>query len=103
MAAYAQHAPITTTLGYLGLFGVGALVMRGAGCTINDLWDRNLDKAVGMFSSQYLFFNPIRTIIERTKLRPLARGEITPSQAIAFLGVQLSTGLGVLLQLNPYR
>jgi hypothetical protein len=30
----------------LGLFGVGAVVMRGAGCTINDLWDRNLDKKV---------------------------------------------------------
>ena len=30
----------------LGLFGVGAVIMRGAGCTINDLWDRNLDKNV---------------------------------------------------------
>lgn len=30
----------------LGLFGLGAVVMRGAGCTINDLWDRNLDKQV---------------------------------------------------------
>src|SRR5579871_2791729 len=39
---------------YTGLFGVGALIMRGAGCTINDLWDRNLDPHV-----------------ERTRLRPI--------------------------------
>jgi len=30
----------------LGLFGIGAVVMRSAGCTINDMWDRNLDKNV---------------------------------------------------------
>ena len=47
MASYALGAPLATNLGYLALFGVGALVMRGAGCTINDMWDKNLDKAVG--------------------------------------------------------
>ena len=47
MAAYALEAPFTTPLTYLSLFGLGALVMRGAGCTINDMWDRNLDKGVG--------------------------------------------------------
>jgi 4-hydroxybenzoate polyprenyltransferase len=47
MACYALQAPLTTSLTYLSLFGIGALVMRGAGCTINDMWDRNLDKAVG--------------------------------------------------------
>ena len=47
MASYALHAPFTTPLAYLGLFGLGALVMRGAGCTINDMWDKNLDRAVG--------------------------------------------------------
>ena len=69
----------------LALFGAGAILLRGAGCTINDLWDRDLDKKV-----------------ERTKTRPLATGAITPPQAIAFLGVQLSAGLGILLQLNSY-
>lgn len=59
--------------------------MRGAGCTINDMWDRNLDKAVA-----------------RTKDRPLARGDITPGQAFGFLGIQLAGGLAVLTQLNWY-
>ncbi|KAI0053059.1 4-hydroxybenzoate polyprenyl transferase [Auriscalpium vulgare] len=85
MAAYALNTPASVPLTYLGLFGVGALVMRGAGCTINDLWDRNLDKAV-----------------ERTKTRPLARGDITPRQAVAFLVPQMSAGLAVLTQLNWY-
>ena len=30
----------------LALFGLGSLVMRGAGCTINDMWDRNIDRQV---------------------------------------------------------
>ena len=63
------------------LFFTGALVMRGAGCTINDLWDRNLDPHV-----------------ERTRLRPIARKAITPQKAIVFTGFQLLTGLAVLLQ-----
>jgi len=85
MASYALHTSWVTPLTYLSLFGTGALIMRGAGCTINDLWDRKLDKAV-----------------ERTKERPLARGDITTSQAFTFLGLQLSAGLGVLVQLNWY-
>ena len=47
MASYALNAPPSVPLTYIALFGTGALVMRGAGCTINDLWDRNLDNAVG--------------------------------------------------------
>lgn len=47
MASYALQLPFTTPLTYISLFGVGAMVMRGAGCTINDMWDKNLDKAVG--------------------------------------------------------
>lgn len=70
-----------TVLGTSALFFTGALIMRGAGCTVNDLWDRNLDPHV-----------------ERTKLRPIARGAITVRQAIPFLGVQLLTGLAILLQ-----
>ncbi|XP_075148349.1 ubiquinone biosynthesis protein COQ2, mitochondrial [Haematobia irritans] len=67
----------------LGLFATGALIMRGAGCTINDLWDRDIDKKV-----------------ERTRTRPLASGEISQFDAIVFLAAQLSLGLLVLVQLN---
>lgn len=72
----------STVLSTSALFFTGALVMRGAGCTINDLWDRNLDPHVA-----------------RTRLRPIARRAITPQQAIVFLGGQLFTGLAVLLSL----
>ncbi len=65
------------------LFLVGAFAMRGAGCTINDMTDRDLDAKV-----------------ERTKKRPLASGRLTMHQAIIFLGAQLIVGLVVLLQLN---
>jgi hypothetical protein len=47
MGSYALQLGPTIPLWYLGLFGTGALIMRGAGCTINDIWDRDLDKAVG--------------------------------------------------------
>uniref|UniRef100_A0A9J8ABS5 4-hydroxybenzoate polyprenyltransferase, mitochondrial n=1 Tax=Cyprinus carpio carpio TaxID=630221 RepID=A0A9J8ABS5_CYPCA len=69
----------------LALFGVGALLMRGAGCTINDMWDKDFDKKVS-----------------RTATRPIASGEITSFQALVFLGGQLSLALGVLLCLNYY-
>lgn len=55
--------------------------MRGAGCTINDLWDRNLDPHV-----------------TRTRLRPIARRAVTPFRALVFAGFELLAGLGVLLQ-----
>lgn len=86
MAATHQQAPLTSTLAMLSLFGIGAITMRGAGCTINDLWDRDIDDKV-----------------ERTKVRPLASGAVTPRQAIAFLGAQLTVGLAILTQLNNYR
>ncbi|KAK4178696.1 putative para-hydroxybenzoate--polyprenyltransferase mitochondrial precursor [Triangularia setosa] len=63
------------------LFLSGAIIMRGAGCTINDLWDRNLDPHV-----------------TRTALRPIARKAITPLNALIFTGGQLLAGLAVLLQ-----
>ncbi|KAF8312876.1 4-hydroxybenzoate polyprenyl transferase [Clavulina sp. PMI_390] len=85
MSSYALHSAPLVPLWYLTLFGTGAFIMRGAGCTINDLWDRDLDRAVA-----------------RTRDRPLASGAITPGQAIAFLGGQLTLGLGVLTQLNWY-
>ena len=66
------------------LFATGAVLMRGAGCTVNDLWDRDIDK-----------------LVERTRNRPLASGAVTVPSALAFLGAQLSLALGVLLQLPP--
>lgn len=71
----------TTVAATILLFYSGALIMRGAGCTVNDLWDRNLDPHVA-----------------RTRLRPIARGAISVWQAIPFLGFQLFAGLAVLLQ-----
>lgn len=66
----------------LGMFGAGALLLRGAGCTVNDMWDRDFDRQV-----------------KRTKTRPLASGELTQWQALGWLALQLSAGLGILLQL----
>ncbi|KAI5957351.1 COQ2 [Candida jiufengensis] len=82
MAAYSIAAPLTTTLTAIGLFSAGALIMRGAGCTINDIWDRNLDNQVA-----------------RTMERPITSGRVTVPQAVAWLGVQCFAGLGVLLSL----
>lgn len=65
------------------LFLLGAFVMRGAGCVVNDLWDRDIDRKV-----------------ERTRGRPLASGAVSPRQAVAFLGLLCTVGLLVLLQLN---
>jgi 4-hydroxybenzoate polyprenyltransferase len=65
------------------LFAAGAFLMRGAGCTVNDMWDRRFDAAVS-----------------RTAGRPLARGEVGLPSAAAFLGAQLTAALWCLLQLN---
>lgn len=69
----------------LGLFATGAFIMRSAGCTINDMWDKDIDNKV-----------------ERTKNRPLACGDISQLDALVFLSAQLGIGLLVLLQLNLY-
>src|SRR6478736_4864241 len=68
---------------YVALFAVGALVMRGAGCTFNDIIDRDIDAQVA-----------------RTRGRPIPSGAITVWQAVAFLIVQCLLGLAVLLQFN---
>ena len=68
---------------YLALFAIGSLLMRGAGCTINDIVDRNIDGKVA-----------------RTATRPLPSGEIRLSQALWFLFIQLVLALIVLLQFN---
>lgn len=69
----------------LTLFGCGALLLRGAGCTVNDLLDRDID-----------------TKVERTRSRPFASGSLTTFQGLSFLGFQLLLGLGILLQLNNF-
>jgi 4-hydroxybenzoate polyprenyltransferase len=64
------------------LFGLGAVLMRGAGCVVNDLWDRDLDRQV-----------------ERTAGRPLASGAVTPRQALALLLGLLLLSFLILIQL----
>ena len=84
LLAAQMAAPVSTpgqVVSTAALFFGGALIMRGAGCTINDLWDRNLDPHV-----------------ERTRLRPIARKVVSPRQAVVYVGFQLLAGLGVLLQ-----
>lgn len=85
LAAPLASTPPSTVIGTSLLFLSGALIMRGAGCAINDLWDRNLDPHV-----------------TRTRLRPIARGAVTPFNALVFTGAQLLAGLAVLLQF-PYQ
>jgi len=83
--AFALAAPTWPEgLRLVALFGIGAIAMRGAGCVVNDLWDRDIDRQV-----------------ERTRLRPLAAGTISTKQAIGFLAGLCLVGLVVLLQLNP--
>lgn len=67
------------------LFAIGAIVMRGAGCVINDIADRDFDAQV-----------------ERTAARPIPSGQVSVKKAALFLGFLLLVGLGVLLQLNTY-
>jgi len=83
--ATAMAAPGWPDPWFLGLFAVGALVMRGAGCTVNDIADREFDKKVA-----------------RTAGRPIASGQVSVAQALAFLALQLGIGLAVLLQFNGY-
>jgi 4-hydroxybenzoate polyprenyltransferase len=68
---------------YVLLFGIGSLVMRAAGCTFNDIIDRNIDAQVA-----------------RTRHRPLACGDIKLSQAVVFLILECLAGLAILLQFN---
>ena len=84
LAAYVAHdisqLPLTIVL-----FFVGAFAMRGAGCTWNDITDRDLDARV-----------------ERTRSRPIPAGQVSVLQAAVFLVAQALVGLAVLLQFNRY-
>jgi 4-hydroxybenzoate polyprenyltransferase len=70
---------------HLLLFLVGAIVMRGAGCTWNDLVDRDIDARV-----------------ERTRSRPIPSGQVSVTAATVFLLLQALIGLVVLVQFNPF-
>ena len=75
--------PAVQRLRLLLLFAVGSVVMRGAGCVVNDMWDRDIDRRVA-----------------RTAGRPLASGALRMRHALAFLALLLLAGLAVLLSLN---
>ena len=79
----AIHARSQVNLWHLILFFVGAFAMRGAGCTWNDIVDRDLD-----------------TRVERTRSRPIPAGQVTVAAAAGFLLLQALVGLVVLLQFN---
>ena len=80
LAAGGQGLP---DLRLLALFALGAVVMRAAGCVINDIADRDFDARVA-----------------RTASRPLASGALTPLNAWLFLAALLAVGLVILLRLN---
>ncbi len=84
LAAIAAHERLPNFT-HLILFFIGAFAMRGAGCTWNDIVDRDLDRSV-----------------ERTRSRPIPSGQVGVSQALIFLVAQALTGLAVLLQFNAF-
>lgn len=84
LAAGAQGAEPGLVAWHFLLFLVGAVAMRGAGCTYNDLVDQDIDDRVA-----------------RTRSRPLPSGRIRQRQALVFLVLQSLVGLAVLLQFNP--
>lgn len=84
LAAIASGAALPS-LWHVALFAIGAVAMRGAGCTYNDLVDRDIDAKVA-----------------RTRSRPLPSGQVTPKGAALFLAAQLAVGLAVLLSLPPF-
>ncbi|MEM7694702.1 MAG: 4-hydroxybenzoate octaprenyltransferase [Pseudomonadota bacterium] len=77
----AGHLP---SLWFLALFLMGAILMRGAGCTYNDILDRKIDAGVA-----------------RTRSRPIPSGQVTPLAALVFAIAQGFLALAVLLQFNP--
>jgi len=80
ISGHIRSLPLTIVL-----FFIGAFVMRGAGCTWNDITDRDLDARV-----------------ERTRSRPIPAGQVSVTQALVFLVAQALVGLVVLLQFNRF-
>jgi 4-hydroxybenzoate polyprenyltransferase len=68
----------------LALFAIGAVAMRGAGCTLNDIVDRDFDGRVA-----------------RTRLRPIPSGAVSVAGAVLFMALQLAIGAAVLASLTP--
>jgi len=81
----AVHANAEVNVRHTVLFFIGAFAMRGAGCTWNDIVDRDLDNRV-----------------ERTHSRPIPSGQVTVAAAAGFLVLQALVGLVVLLQFNDF-
>jgi 4-hydroxybenzoate polyprenyltransferase len=84
LAAIASNAPWPDPR-LLALFGVGAVVMRGAGCAWNDIIDRDVDARVA-----------------RTRSRPIPSGQITVAQALVFAVALSLIGFAILVQFNPF-
>jgi 4-hydroxybenzoate polyprenyltransferase len=72
-------------IGWMALFAVGALAMRGAGCTWNDIVDRKVDARV-----------------ERTRGRPLPSGEVKLHQALIWMALQSLVGVAILFKFNKF-
>lgn len=87
LGAMADDRPFTgmRDFWYLGLFALGAIVMRGAGCTFNDIVDRDIDAQVA-----------------RTRDRPIASGTVSLKDAWLFLALQCLVGLVILVTLNAF-
>ena len=81
--AYTEFSQQSLIIYYI-LFFIGSVIMRSAGCIINDLIDQDIDSK-----------------IERTASRPLASNKITNFNAIIFLLILLIIGLFILLQFKP--
>jgi 4-hydroxybenzoate polyprenyltransferase len=84
LAAVASHAAAPSPW-HIALFFIGAFAMRGAGCTWNDIVDRDLDGSV-----------------ERTRSRPIPSGQVSVTQAAAFLVLQALVGFAVLISFNSF-
>ncbi len=84
LAAVAAHEA-APSLVHIGLFLIGAFAMRGAGCTWNDIVDRDLDRSV-----------------ERTRSRPIPSGQVSVFQAAIFLVLQALIGFVVLISFNTF-
>jgi len=84
LAAIAAHSAGPSLI-HIALFFVGAFAMRGAGCTWNDIVDRDLDASV-----------------ERTRSRPIPSGQVSVRQAFGFLLLQALVGLAVLISFNRF-
>jgi 4-hydroxybenzoate polyprenyltransferase len=80
-----MRAGALPSLWHIVLFFIGAFAMRGAGCTWNDLVDRNLDG-----------------LVERTRSRPIPSKQVSVAQATAFMLAQALIGLAVLVQFNRF-